>query len=211
MAPQVCGLVDWGCYQDFQRGVISASTSEHFALTGPIQQKWVSLEPSEASGPGRCTKMPRERRVLPGFHVGRDLLVPSRNIRHGRPNPRGVEQIRTSKEVLVCPYLTGDAWTGVCFQDFVRGVISSKAGAFGLSGPIRQAWNEADYERGLGYPVSAQKCSTSTTSARGSNAVSSSPSPQGTFSVTRANSVSVEWPRRRTYPRCARRRGPLSA
>ncbi|WP_269450084.1 hypothetical protein [Arthrobacter sp. U41] len=114
----VCGLVNGGCYQDYQGGAIiwSPTTGAH-PSTGPIRTRWAAL--NFVDGP---------------------LGYPTGDVTCGQPG-------------------------GGCYQDYQGGAIiwSPTTGAQpSLKGPIRDFWAATGFLTGpLGYPTTAQTCNPS--------------------------------------------------
>jgi uncharacterized protein with LGFP repeats len=111
VANAVCGLLDSGCRQDFEKGALYSSASTGVNLVaGPILDQW------------------RGQGAAQNGYLG---------------------------------YPTDDALCGLadggCVQDFQEGVVawSTATGAWGVNGPVLDAWEEEGAEAGrLGYPTS---------------------------------------------------------
>lgn len=152
---QVCGLPENGCYQDFQYGVIYTSSHGAYGLNGWIRQKWSLLDYERGLGyPTSAVKWLATDASYQNFQRGviystpggtRAIVGKVRETWSALDYERGLGYPSSDETCLP---------DGACYQDFLSGVIySSPAGAFGLSGKIRQKWSALDYERGLGYPT----------------------------------------------------------
>ncbi|NNH03397.1 LGFP repeat-containing protein [Microbacterium ulmi] len=161
-----CGLAGGACYQDFQNGVIYASTIGTYAITGPIRQVWNANDYERGLGypisavrcglaGGACYQDFQNGVIYASTSGTYAITGPIRQVWNANDYERGLGYPISARR---CG-LAG----GACYQDFQNGVIyTSTSGTYPITGPIRQVWNANDYERGLGYPTSSQRCDSET-------------------------------------------------
>jgi uncharacterized protein with LGFP repeats len=160
VAAQVCGLPQWGCFQDFERGVIYTSVHGSFGLSGAVRTMWASLDYERGLGypigPQRCLAggacyQDFEKAVVYTSALGTYVIQGDiRDAWSELDYERGLGLPAGGERPLAA---------GASYQDFERGVVySSSSGAFALTGAIRAKWSALDYERGLGYPIGAMRC-----------------------------------------------------
>jgi uncharacterized protein with LGFP repeats/GH25 family lysozyme M1 (1,4-beta-N-acetylmuramidase) len=119
---EICGLINGGCYQNYQKGAIiwSPTTGAQLSPTGPIRSAWAATR--YETGP---------------------LAYPTTGV--------------------VCGLINGG-----CYQYYQGGAIiwSPTTGAqLSLNGPIRSLWQQTGFETGrLGYPTGPQTCNLTNTS-----------------------------------------------
>ncbi|MFC8681043.1 LGFP repeat-containing protein [Microbacterium ureisolvens] len=147
-------------YQDFQRGVIYSTRGGTRALVGKMREVWSALDYERGLGFPSS-----DEKCLPDGACFQDFL--SGVIYSSAAGTFGLSgAIRQKWSSLDYERGLGYPVTparplagGARYQDFQRGVIySSSSGTFGLTGSIRATWAALDYERGLGFPSTDQRC-----------------------------------------------------
>ncbi|WES66212.1 hypothetical protein P0L94_09055 [Microbacter sp. GSS18] len=163
-----CGLVDGGCYQNFQGGSIHLTPSgQAFATSGAVrsawrEQGWENGELGYPSGVLRCGLV--DGGCYQNFQGGSIHLTPSGQAfaTSGAVRSAWREQGWENGElgypsgVLRCGLVDGG-----CYQNFQGGSIhlTPSGQAFATSGAVRSAWREQGWENGeLGYPSGVLRC-----------------------------------------------------
>lgn len=164
LAQEICGLKDGGCFQDFQNGVIywSELTGAH-PLRGAIRTVWSANDYERGLGyplgGQRCGLVAGG--CYQDFQNGAVYWSPSTGAHALRGEIRTAWNAADYERGLGYP-TSGETCglkDGGCYQNFQNGAVySSAAGAFGIAGDIRRTWAASDFERGLGYPTTAQRC-----------------------------------------------------
>ena len=167
---QVCGLVNGGCYQNFQRGAIlwSPATGAQVSPNGPIRTTYQGTGFENGNlgyptGPQICGITANG--CYQDFQGGAIHWTSTTGAR------ATVGDIRrawagTGYETGSLGYPNGPETCGIrdggCYQTFQRGAIlwSTTTGAqVSPNGPIRTAYQAARYQAGnLGYPTGPQTC-----------------------------------------------------
>ena len=176
MGPEYCGLRDGGCYQMFQGGAIlwSASTDAQISANGPIRNAYaaagfengflrypVSGQICGLKNAG-CYQMFQGGAILWSSNTGAFLstfgAIRGTYAAYGFEN--GQPGYPTSPEYC-------GSKNGGCYQMYETGAIIWGPGLgafFSPFGAIRGVWASQGFEYGwMGYPLSNETCSTSTT------------------------------------------------
>src|SRR4051812_10646517 len=165
---EVCGLVNRGCFTQFQNGSIyfSPATGPH-SVTGVLYGLWASRgwERGSAGYPvsdtvcglpgGGCQQLFQGGTLVAASSTSGGLL-------HGNHLQRWTN-LGAVKSALGYP--TGDQWCGLraggCFQTFAKGSLYSTpaTGPLAVTGDIYSRWAALSWERGpLGYPRNDTSC-----------------------------------------------------
>ena len=162
-----CGLVNSGCWQQFQNGAIYWSpASAAYSSRGAIRDKWGTLA-FENSFLGYPTSDEQCGLVDKGcwqkFQYGviywssasgtHYVLGAIRDFWNARSNVQSIGYPLTDEQ---CGLVDGGCW-----QQFQNGAIywSSATGAHFNAGAIRAAWGTSGFENGvLGYPAAEEEC-----------------------------------------------------
>jgi uncharacterized protein with LGFP repeats/GH25 family lysozyme M1 (1,4-beta-N-acetylmuramidase) len=167
---QACGLVNDGCFQNFQGGAIiwSAATGAHASKTGAVRNEWsrMGFEKGALGYP-----IAAEKCGLPDNGCSQDFQNGSVTWTPARGAFSVLGSIFASwksqnRETGVLAYPTSVQTCGLvgggCYQNFQNGAIiwSPATGAQASpAGPIRALWAKTGYENGtLGYPTSGVVC-----------------------------------------------------
>lgn len=168
--PQTCGLVNGGCFQEFEGGAIiwSATSGAQLSKAGPIRNEWARTG-FENGAMGYPTA--NEVCGLPDGGCSQDFQNGSLTWTSGRGVLRVMSPIFASwkaqgRESGVLGYPSATQVCGLvgggCYQNFQNGAVlwSAATGAQpSPAGPIRTLWAATGYENGsLGYPTSSQVC-----------------------------------------------------
>lgn len=166
--PEVCGIKDNGCYQEFQRGAITWTPKlGGFATWGGIRERWRATDFERGPlgypiGDEVCGLV--QSGCYQTFEGGAILWSPSsgawessgatRERWASTGYERGPLGYPTSGVVCTLP-------DGGCYQGYQRGAITTHptAGTWGTWGGIRTRWGAIGFEGGvLGYPVGPEVC-----------------------------------------------------
>ncbi|MCQ1999243.1 GH25 family lysozyme [Arthrobacter zhaoxinii] len=168
--PEVCGIKNNGCYQDFQGGAIlwSSATGAQVSPNGPIRTSYQKqgFENGALGYPtgGQVCGI-RDNGCYQNFSGGAILWSSATG---AQPSPNG--PIRTSYqkhgfENGGLGYPTGGQVCGIkdngCYQNYQGGAItwSKSVGAHPTAGEIRRKWQSTGFEKGvLGYPTADESC-----------------------------------------------------
>ncbi|MHA7191139.1 GH25 family lysozyme [Arthrobacter sp. MDT2-16] len=166
----VCGLIEGGCYQNFQGGAVTwtAGVGAHATINGAIRNVWQSsgFETGPLGYPTSAkTCGLRDGGCYQNFQRGA-ILWSSTTGAHMSPNGAIRNTYAANGfENGGLGYPTGPQICGItangCYQDFQGGAIhwTSTTGAHATGGDIRRAWAGSSYETGrLGYPTSGETC-----------------------------------------------------
>jgi uncharacterized protein with LGFP repeats len=167
---KVCGLVDGGCYQNFQRGAIlwSPTTGAHLSTAGAIRTAYQGSG-FEGGSLGYPTSAEtcglRDGGCYQNFQRGAILWSPTTGAQVSPADAIRTAYQATGFEAGNLGYPTGPQICGItangCYQDFQGGAIhwTSSTGAYATVGDIRRAWATTGYETGsLGYPTGPETC-----------------------------------------------------
>lgn len=169
-AAEACGLVDRGCVQWFQNGLVywSSASGAHLVMPGPVRDVWAA-KGAESGSLGYPTSevqcgLPDEGCVQT-YVTGAVYTSASQPARFVS-GAVATKYAATRAHAGALGYPLGNTVCGLrddgCFQEFERGAIySSRAGGANtvLTGAIRSIWAEQRWETGpLGYPASDQRC-----------------------------------------------------
>ncbi|WP_077490083.1 GH25 family lysozyme [Sinomonas mesophila] len=162
-----CGLIDGGCYQNFERGAVlwSPATGGHPSFAGPLRDAY------KASGfEGGPLRYPVSTQVCglkdggcyQNFQRGAIVWSPASGAQISPNGPIRDAWKASGFETGVLAYPTSGVVTGLVnggsYQNFQRGAIiwSPATGAqTSPNGPIRDAWKASGFETGiLAYPTS---------------------------------------------------------
>lgn len=167
---QTCGLVNDGCYQNFQGGAIvwSAATGAHASKSGAIRNEWsrMGFERGALGYPIAAEKcgLP-ENGCSQDFQKGTVTWTPARGavsvlgtiFATWKAQNREAGGLGYPKSMQTCGLIGGG-----CYQNFQNGAIlwSSATGAqVSPAGPIRTLWATLGYENSsLGYPTGGVVC-----------------------------------------------------
>lgn len=169
----VIALRDGGSYQDFQHGAIYSSSFGTWLSTAPLRSTWIAqgFEHGTLGYPAGATIATRDGGVYQMYEGGEILAW--HGYVHATYGPIRTAWTTYDAQTGAYGFPLSDVITGIrdggSYQSFQGGEIySSVAGAFGISGAIRTAWQRQNYEHGLlgyptGDPVTAADGSTSQT------------------------------------------------
>ncbi len=166
--PELCGIRDNGCWQQFQNGRIywSANTGA-WPVTGAIQQRWIA-DGSEygtigfPTGPELCGI--RDNGCWQQFQNGR-IYWSANTGAWPVANAIANRWIANGSEYGTIGFPTGPELCGIrdngCWQQFQNGRIywSANTGAWPVTGAIQQRWIGTGSEYGtIGYPSGPELC-----------------------------------------------------
>ncbi|WP_246657711.1 GH25 family lysozyme [Arthrobacter yangruifuii] len=169
--PEVCGIKNNGCYQDFQGGAIlwSSATGAQVSPNGAIRTAY-QKQGFESGSLGYPTSGQvcgiKDNGCYQNYQGGAILWSPATG---AQPSPSGAIRTAYQKHGFEnggLGYPTGAEVCGIknngCYQDFQGGAIlwSSATGAqVSPNGPVRTAYQKQGFESGtLGYPTGGQVC-----------------------------------------------------
>ena len=160
-----CGLVDGGCYQNFERGAIlwSPATGAYPSLAGPLRDAYRAsgFEAGTLGYPlGGQTCGIKDGGCYQNFQRGAIVWSAGTGAQLSPNGPIRTAWLASGAEGGPLGYPTTGLVCGLrdggCYQNFQGGAaVSSPAGTFfSTSGPIRTAWLTSGAENGpLGYPT----------------------------------------------------------
>ncbi|GAA2184459.1 hypothetical protein GCM10009785_32510 [Brooklawnia cerclae] len=180
IGPQICGTKDGGCYQNFQNGAISwTSSTGAWETYGSIRSYWAAQRyeegtlgyptggvttASSSTAKNASSSLSNSSQEFQGGTVVTSSAGTFRVL--GDMNERwlaiGGQSGTLGSPIAeeVCNWTAGNV---NCYQNFQNGAISwtPSTGAWETYGAIRTRWQATDFERGvLGYPTGAPVCGT---------------------------------------------------
>ncbi|MBD7995404.1 lysozyme M1, partial [Arthrobacter sp. Sa2CUA1] len=169
-SPQVCGIKNGGCYQDFQNGAIlwNSATGAQVSSTGPIRTAYQAS--GFENGPLGYPRSPQVCGIKNGgcyqdFQNGAILWNPATGAQVSSTGPIRTAYQKHGFEAGGLGYPVGPETCGIknggCYQNFQGGAITwtKSAGAHPTAGEIRKKWQSTGFETGiLGYPVTDETC-----------------------------------------------------
>ncbi|MFC8410552.1 LGFP repeat-containing protein, partial [Arthrobacter sp. NPDC057259] len=169
--PVTCGLVNDGCYQNFQNGAIiwSPTTGAQPSPNGPIRDTWQKTGYERGTlgyptTPQTCGL--KDGGCYQNFQNGAIIWSPATGAFSSQNGPVRDSWKASGFERGSLGYPTSEQTCGLkdsgCYQNYQNGAIiwSPTTGAqISPTGPIRDTWAANGYERGtLGYPTSPITC-----------------------------------------------------
>ncbi|MDN3904003.1 GH25 family lysozyme [Arthrobacter sp. YD2] len=169
-SPNVCGIKDNGCFQDFQGGSIlwSPSTGAHVSPVGPIRNEYQKhgFETGALGYPtgGQVCGI-RNGGCYQNYQGGAILWSPATGAQASPTGPIRTAYQKHGFENGGLGYPIGGQVCGIkdggCYQNYQGGAItwSKTAGAHPTAGEIRKKWQSTGFETGyLGYPTADETC-----------------------------------------------------
>jgi hypothetical protein len=168
-SPVTCGIVDGGCYRNYQNGAViwSPVAGARVSPAGPIRDAWAAQ--GFESGPLRYPTSDQVGGLKNGgsyqnFQGGAIIWSPASGARISIGSIRGA-WAASGFESGPLGYPTSNEVCGLrnggCYQNYQGGAIiwSPASGARISIGSIRGAWAASGFESGpLGYPTSNEVC-----------------------------------------------------
>ena len=169
-SPEVCGIKNNGCYQDFQGGAIlwSPATGAHISPSGAIRTEY-QKQGFESGSLGYPTSGQvcgiRDNGCYQNYQGGAILWSAATGAQASPSGPIRSAYQKHGFETGGLGYPTSGQVCGIkdngCYQNYQGGAItwSKSAGAHPTAGEIRKKWQSTGFEKGvLGYPIKDESC-----------------------------------------------------